>query len=39
MILAGEIEVLREKPVPALLSPPKIPHRLAWDWTWASRGE
>jgi len=30
----GKMEVLGEKPVPVPLGPPKMPHELAWHWTW-----
>ena len=29
----GETKILREKHVPVPFWPPKIPHRLVWDWT------
>jgi hypothetical protein len=35
MLLAGEHQLLGEKPLPLLLCPPQIPHELVWDPTWA----
>jgi hypothetical protein len=32
----GKTEIFGEKPVLVPLHPPKIPHELAWDWTWHS---
>ena len=36
MILTGDTEVLREKPVTVPLCPPQMSHGLAWDRTRAS---
>jgi hypothetical protein len=35
MLLAGNTELLGERLLPLLLSPPQIPHELVWDPTWA----